>query len=256
MAAKYVRYEERGPVAVITYDRQERRNAWSVAMYREAVAAVERANASAPIGAVVLTNAGPAFCAGVDLKERQEPADPQTGRSPNIGTLSMEQDHSWVHLMARSKPVIAAVDGAAVGAGVTQILPADIRVASARSSFWFPFVQHGFLPEIGCTALLPRIVGLGRALDICLSAATLNATEALRIGLISHIVEDGQLLETALKLAGRIASFPRLQVRLTKDLLHRNPLEPDPNVFLARETEAFVTIHKAARAAKTHKAAS
>jgi enoyl-CoA hydratase/carnithine racemase len=244
-----LRYEERGNVAVITYDRQERRNAWSVPMYRETVAAVGRANSADAIGAIVITNAGPVFCAGRDVKAPPEPRDPVTGRVVNIATLSMAQDQSWLHLMSRSKPVVAAVQGAAVGLGVTQILAADIRVGSRSSTYAFPFVSLGLMPELGATALLPRLVGYGRAVDLCLTAAKIDAAEAERIGLITRIFPDESFVDDVVGLASQIAGFPQLQLRLTKELFDANATVADKNAFLQREVDAFVTMFRARKAA-------
>src|SRR5690606_9300459 len=117
MTYETIRYETVGKVAVITYDRQERRNAWNAPMYREAVAAIERANADDGVGAIVVTHEGPVYCAGTDFKAKPEPPDPKTGRAPNIAMVSMAQDDSWLHLLARSKPSIGAIRGAAIGLG-------------------------------------------------------------------------------------------------------------------------------------------
>jgi enoyl-CoA hydratase/carnithine racemase len=247
-AFELLRYEERGNVALITYDRQERRNALNVPMYREAVAAVERANASAAVGAIVITNAGPVFSAGTDFKAAPEPRDPVTGRVVNVATLSMAQDESWLHLMARSKPVIAAVQGAAVGLGITHILAADIRVGSRSSSYSFPFVSLGLMPELGATALLPRLVGYGRAVDLCLTAARIDAEEAQRIGLITRIFPDESFVDEAMALAARIAGYPPLQLRLTKEMFDANVTVGDKNAFLKTEVDAFVTMLRARKA--------
>jgi enoyl-CoA hydratase/carnithine racemase len=248
-AFETLRYEERGNVALITYDRQERRNAWNVPMYREAVAAVEQANASEAIGAIVITNAGPVFCAGVDFKAPPEPRDSVTGRVVNVATLSMAQDQSWLHLMSRSKPVIAAVQGAAIGLGVTQILAADIRVGSRSSTYAFPFASLGLMPELGATALLPRLVGYGRAVDLCLTAAKIDADEAHRIGLITRIFSDDSFVTETVALASQIAGYPPLQVRLTKELFDANAMAADKNAILQREVDAFVTMLRARKAA-------
>jgi 2-(1,2-epoxy-1,2-dihydrophenyl)acetyl-CoA isomerase len=218
-------------------------------MYREAVDAIERANGSDDDGAIVVTHEGPVFCSGVDFKAPPEPPDPATGRRPNVAMLSMAQDVSWLHLLARSKPSVAAVRGAAIGLGVTQILPMDIRVGGAASTYAFPFLSLSLMPELGCTALLPRLVGYGRAVDICLTSAKLAAGEAERIGLISRVVPDGEVVEAAVALAEKVAAVPPLQLGLTRKLLRDNAGEHDPNVFLQRETDAFITMFKAARAA-------
>ena len=242
---KFIHYDERGPVAVITYDRQDRRNAWNVAMYRETVAAVERANANDAVRTILLTHAGPVYCSGFDTKAPPEPIDPKTGKSPRIATLTMAQDESWAHLMAKSKTVIAAINGPAIGAGATQLLPADIRIASPKASFSFPFLALGHMPEIGSTALLPRIVGLARALDICLTSARIDAEEALRIGLITRLVDEDKLMDEVMALANRLASYPALQMKLTKGLIYGHSLEGDLNGYVGRETEAFITLARA-----------
>jgi len=245
-----LRYEVREGVAVITYDRPERRNAWSLGMYREVARAVEAANADEAVGAIVFTHLGATFCAGTDFKDGPHEKDPVTGVRPTVATEGMAQDTSWLHLLARSKPTIAALSGAAIGVGVTQILPMDIRVGGPSSTYSFPFLPLGFMPEFGCTAFLPRLVGYGRAVDICFTGAKLDAEEALKIGLITHLVPDAEVLDRAIALGARIASFPRLQVRLTKELLAANALEDDTNAILKRESDAFVTMFRAARAAK------
>jgi enoyl-CoA hydratase/carnithine racemase len=246
-----IRYDQRGKVALITYNRQERRNAWNVPMYREIVAAIEAANADDAVGAIVITNDGPVFCSGVDFKATPEEKDPVTGLRPNVATLSMAPDDSWIHLIARSKPVICAINGAAIGAGITQILAADIRVGSRSSTYAFPFTSLGLMPEIGATALLPQLVGLGRAMDICLTAAKLDATEAERIGLITRIFDDATVVDDAVALAEKLAGYPAFTLMKTKALVYANAAEADVNTYLGRETEAFVELYRVNKAART-----
>ncbi|MDB5470175.1 MAG: enoyl-CoA hydratase/carnithine racemase [Caulobacter sp.] len=251
-----IRYEQRGKVALITYDRQERRNAWNVPMYREIVAAIGAANAEDSVGAIVITNDGPVFCSGVDFKAPPEEKDRVTGLRPNVATLSMAPDDSWIHLIQQSKPVICAINGAAIGAGITQILAADIRVGSKSSTYAFPFTSLGLMPEIGATALLPQLIGLGRAMDLCLTAGKVDADEALRIGLITRVFDDATLVDDAVALAEKLAGFPAFTLKKTKELIYANVVEGEANAYLARETEAFVELYrvnKAARAAMADK---
>lgn len=249
-----VKYEREGRVAVITYDNQKRRNAWSVPMYRAAVAAIERANGDDAVGAIVITHDGPVYCAGADIKAPPEPPDPVTGRSPNVATLAMAQDQSWLHILERSKPTIGAIRGAAIGLGITQILPFDIRVGGVNSTYGFPFLKLSLMPELGCTALLPRLVGYGRAMQICLTAATLDASEALRIGLITDVIEEDRVLSEAIVIAENIAKLPTLQTNLTRDLIRQNAGESDANVFLQRETDAFIEMFRARKRQQTSEA--
>ncbi|MGE4243475.1 enoyl-CoA hydratase/isomerase family protein [Ramlibacter sp.] len=246
---RFLRYEVRGKVAVITYDHQEVRNAWDVAMYREIEQAVARANEDAAVGAIVFTHAGPVYCAGTNLKAKAAaPRLDAAGRPETIGSVSMAQDTGWIHLLARSKPSIAAVQGAAIGLGVTQLLPMDVRMGSTASTYSFPFLSLGFMPELGSTALLARLVGNGRARDLILSAATIDADEALRIGLLTRVSPPETLLDDAVALGERIAGFGALQVRLTRDLLAANAAEADANAFLARERDAFAALRQTLKA--------
>jgi enoyl-CoA hydratase/carnithine racemase len=249
MDYEHIRYERRGAVAIITYDHQERRNAWSPPLYRETENAIERANADEAIGAIVLTHEGPIFCAGTDFKAGPE-IDAETGRKLNIAQICMMQDTGWIHLLARSKPMIAAVRGAAIGLGLTQLLPLDIRIGGESSTWSFPFIALGVMPELGCTALLPRLVGYGRALDIVLTSQKLTAQEAKEIGLITRVYPDAEVLEAAVAIGETLAAAPRLQMQLTRRMIRENALEPDANAYLKRETDAFIEMLRATKRAR------
>ncbi|MDB5448393.1 MAG: enoyl-CoA hydratase/carnithine racemase [Phenylobacterium sp.] len=245
-----IRYEVRGRVAVITYDRQARRNAIDLSMYLEMVAAVERANADDGVGAIVLTNAGPVFCAGTDIKAAPPPRDPVTGRRPNMAGMGMADDTSWLHLLRRSKPSLAAVAGAAIGLGITHVLACDIRMGSQSSTYSFPFLARGTMPEFGCSALLPQLVGYGRALDICLSSAAMDAAEAERIGLITRVVPDGELMDQALALAEKIAGYAAVPLGLTRGMFHGVMDDAALNAVLTRERDAFIAQYRLEKAAR------
>lgn len=239
-----VRYERVGRVAVITHDRPERRNAWSVHSVRAIVSAIQRANADPEAGAIVLTGAGDIYCAGADLKAEPE-YDPGTGRRLTPATFTMGSgEHNWIRLLADSKPVIVAVNGPATGIGATHTLAADIRVAATSASFSFPFLELGAMPECGSTALLPRLVGAGRALDIVLRSATVTAMEALHIGLVTGIYANDTLLERAVALADGIAGLPPLQVKLTRRMFSANAAAQDADTIMKNENDAFVELLK------------
>lgn len=256
-AGDMVLYERRAGVdggrlvALITYNRVDKRNAWSVPMYREVVRLIEQANVDPEVGAIVITNNGTVFCAGADFKAPPEPKDPVTGRAPNVGAVSMAQDTSWLHLLAKSKPNIIAVQGAAIGLGTTQLLGADMRIGGESSTYSFPFLKLSVMPELGCSALLPRIVGFGRAMDLCLRSAKIDAAEAFRIGLITQVVPDAELVDVAVELAAGMAKYPALQVGLTKGMFYANATESDMNKLLATETQAFVSMMRGLKAAKS-----
>src|SRR3546814_20887054 len=127
MTYEHIRYENRGAVAVISYDKQERLNARSPPLYRETEQAIESANEDEEVVAIVLTHEGPIFCAGTDFKAGPE-VDPDTGGKLNIAQICMMQDKGWINLLVRSKPMVGAVHGAAIGLGVTQLLPMALRI--------------------------------------------------------------------------------------------------------------------------------
>ena len=238
MPYEQITREQRGAVMLLTLNRPEKLNAWTAQMQDELRDAISAANADRNTSAIVLTGAGRAYCAGADIGGWQrslQAADPEEGEQE---LTAIVPDH-WVRFLHGSKPVIAAVNGVAVGIGVTHILPADIRLASEAASFGFVFVRAGVTPEVASSFLLAQTVGLGNALDLCLTARRIDAAEALRIGLVSRVTPADQLLDSALALANEIAALPEPQLRLTKQLLTRNVVEGDLDVVLAREREAW-----------------
>jgi 2-(1,2-epoxy-1,2-dihydrophenyl)acetyl-CoA isomerase len=240
MEFQHLLYEERGRVALISANRPAARNAWSVPLVREMIAAVQRANAASAVGAIVLTGEGSVYSAGADIKAPREPKD-DSGRSPNPSTLTMGSgENNWLKLLNESKPVIVAVNGPAIGLGATHLLSADIRIAAQSATFSFPFLRLGAMPECGSTALLGRLIGQGRAMDLCLRAGQVTAAEALQIGLVTAVHPDDRLREEALALAGQIADYPPLQVKLTKRLLWENGGEHDADAIMRRESSVFV----------------
>jgi 2-(1,2-epoxy-1,2-dihydrophenyl)acetyl-CoA isomerase len=237
---EFVECQQHGAVALIAYNRPDKRNAWNVPIIRETIDAFKRANADDSVRAIVLTGNGPAYCAGADIKAPPEPPD-ENGRRPHPATLTMGKgDHNWLRLMADSKPNIIAVNGPAVGIGVTHILAADVRIAAESATFAFPFLRLGAMPECGATGLLPRLVGYGRALNLCLQSATINAQEAERIGLVSSVHPDAGLREAAITMAAKFAAYPPLQVKLTRKMFQENAEEDNPDEILRRENTAFM----------------
>jgi 2-(1,2-epoxy-1,2-dihydrophenyl)acetyl-CoA isomerase len=243
--ASPLRCERIGRVAMLSYDRPARRNAWSVALVQETIAAIRRANADPEVGAIVLTGEGTVFCAGADLKDAAQ-YETGTGRRLTPATFTMGRgEHNWIAFLAQSKPVIAAVNGPAVGIGATHILAADLRIAAESASFSFPFLRLGAMPECGSSALLPRLVGAGRAMDLLLRAATVSAREALHIGLVTAVHPDADLRAAAIALAEQIADLPTLQVGLTKRMLFENAGSADADAIMRNENAAFLDLLKA-----------
>ena len=233
MTYEQIMVERVGAVGVIRLNRPEKLNAWTQTMSGELVQAVEGFNADPAVGAIVITGEGRAFCAGADLggfrerRERidagQEDANPRRGPSP------------WLGLMRRSKPVIAAINGYAVGVGLTIILPCDVRIAAEDARLSIRFIKVGLIPEVGSTRLLAQIVGLGHATDMCLSGRLVDANEAYHMGLVSTVVPPDQLMDAALARANELAGNPPTALLMIKELLWKNPLEPDMEAVWERE---------------------
>lgn len=224
--------EQRGDVLLLTLNRPDKLNAWHPGMGRTLMAAIEDANADPAIGAIVMTGAGRAFCAGADVsavfdQPRGEPA----GDDPGAGVQAFD----WVGLCARSKPLIAAVNGIAIGVGVTQILNFDVIVASDAARFGIGFIKMGLVPELAATRLLTQRMGPGKARLFALSGDVWDASQALAAGLVDQVVPADALLDEALGLAGRIAGNPPPQLLWTKQLLADNVFETDLQLVQERE---------------------
>jgi 2-(1,2-epoxy-1,2-dihydrophenyl)acetyl-CoA isomerase len=198
-------YEVEGGVATLTLHRPDKLNAYTTEMGDEAVDAFRRARADGAVRAVFLTGAGRGFCAGVDLEHlRAHQAGAAAGKGPRLG----EEEFLTalpLELLAFPKPVIAAINGAAIGVGVTMVLPCDVRIAAASAKLGLTFAKLGLLPGLGSTHLLPRLVGRAKALELVLSARVIPAAEAAEIGLVNRVVPDDQLLPEARALAAQMA---------------------------------------------------
>src|SRR5512144_2991736 len=189
MSASLVTLERRDAVALLTLNRPEKLNAWTPTMAVEQAKAIEEANADPKIGAIVMTGAGRGFCAGAAMeatfKSRLDGADP--GEDTQSGSGGMPASLDWVGLLRKSQPLVAAVNGAAVGIGMTMILPFDVIVASEAARFGMLFIKMGLVPELASTHFLVQRVGFGRASEMCLSGRIYGAAEAHAMGLADHL---------------------------------------------------------------------
>jgi len=206
-------------VATLTLNRPERSNAFTLAMiteWREALLAAER---DPNVKVIVLTGAGKAFCAGGD-------AGAMAGRADE-GAIA-QKDFLWrnVHTIALTlerldKPIIAAVNGAARGAGLDMALMCDIRLIAESATVAESYINLGLVAGDGGSWLLPRLVGIDRALEICWTGEVIAAREALDLGLVTHVVPDGELMNATLELARRIAGQPQDAVRMFKRAIYQ-----------------------------------
>ncbi|HEX5593493.1 MAG TPA: crotonase/enoyl-CoA hydratase family protein [Solirubrobacterales bacterium] len=196
MSSTEVRYERRGAAAVLTIDRPERRNAIDAATAAALRQGLEEFEADEAARGLILTGSGEAFCAGADLKALDLDVD---GPGGPLGFTRLTP----------SKPAIAAIDGWCLAGGLELALWCDLRVATPRSVFGC-FERRWGVPLIdGGTQRLPRVLGMGRALELILTGRPVEADEAERIGLVNEVTEPGRHLDRALELVERIASFPQ-----------------------------------------------
>lgn len=192
-------------VATVTLARPDKLNAYTTEMGEEVVDAFRNVRGDDAVRAVVLTGAGRGFCAGVDLEHlKAHRAGGNVGTGPKLG----EEDFLTklpLELLEFPKPVIAAVNGAAIGVGVTMILPCDVRIAAAGAKIGVTFAKLGLLPGLGSTHLLPRLVGRAKALELVLSARIIRAEEAAEIGLVNRVVAADAVVAEARALALEMA---------------------------------------------------
>ena len=210
-----ITYEVAERIATLTLNRPEARNGYTIRMADELADALARANTDRDVRVVVLTGAGETFCVGADL---------------SAGGFAPPDAEDWIEpatrvcrpMFAMDKPVITAVRGAAVGVGSTMLLPADYRLAGTDARFGFVFSRRGIFPEGGSTWFLPRLVGLGRALDWMLSGRLISADEALAAGLVHQVHEPTEVLDRAYELARElIAKTAPVSAAVIRQALYR-----------------------------------
>jgi enoyl-CoA hydratase/carnithine racemase len=228
-----------GEVRVITMNVPDKLNAWTPAMAERLAAAIADGNGDPAIGAMVLTGAGRGFCAGADMEatfsKRIAGEDP--GANTAAGQGGMPAGLDWVALCRASKPLVAAVNGAAIGIGVTQILPFDYIVASTTAKLGMGFIKVGLVPELASTHFLVQRMGVGRASELCLSGRVVRADEALASGLVDRVVEPDELLDVAIAVAASMGENAAPQLRMIKQLLTVNGTDADLRAVQDRESE-------------------
>jgi enoyl-CoA hydratase/carnithine racemase len=222
MSFEAILYAVADGIATVTLNRPEKLNAYTSAMGEELCAAFDRAREDAAVRAVILTGAGRGFCAGVDLdhlRAHHEGRGQAAGSAPRLGEERFLKTFP-LELLEYPKPVIAAVNGPAIGVGVTMILPCDVRLAADTAKLGLSFAKLGILPGLGSTHLLPRLVGMGRAQELVLSARVLLAPEAAEIGLVNRALPAASLLSEADAMARMMAECPPAVLAAAKRALH------------------------------------
>ncbi|GAA4857328.1 MULTISPECIES: enoyl-CoA hydratase-related protein [Saccharopolyspora] len=198
--------DDAGGVRTLTLNRPESYNSLNAELKERLIAALREAAADDAVRAVVITGAGKAFCAGQDLREHAGLLD--SGDPAPLRTVE-EHYNPIVHAVTTMpKPVIAAVNGSAAGAGASLAYACDLRIAASGASFLMAFANAGLSSDSGASWTLPRLIGYGRAMEMLLLAEPVAAEDALRIGMVNRVVDDGQAADAARELAGRMATGP------------------------------------------------
>lgn len=199
--------ERKDYIATVTLNRPDRLNALTLQMADELTHALAAEDRDDRTRVVVITGAGRGFCSGADLREERTGEDNRLGHGL--------ADRLFVALDIE-KPIVASINGVAVGGGCTLTLSCDIRIASEEARFQLPFTRLGICTELGSTYLLPRLIGMGKASELILTSKMIGAKEALEIGLVNQVVPASELATATLEMASSIAKFPPLSVRMNK----------------------------------------
>ena len=231
-------YEVADHVCTITFNRPEKMNTWNATVAAELSQAMQEANADAEVRAVILTGAGRAFCAGADLEGGGDTfagrqADEDAAAQENVGRNVQNVFPNEI-----DKPVIAAINGAAVGVGMTYPMLCDIRLASSTAKMGFVFTRRGMMPELAAHLIVQRVAGFSNAADVLLSGRIFTGAEAAEMGLVSKALPPEGLLPAAQQMARDYVNTAPASVAVTKRLLWRG-LDSNPADMMKLEGPAF-----------------
>ena len=233
MSADVLLIERHEHVAILTLNRATKLNALDAELRNAMLDAVASLQSDDDVRAVIFTGAGRGFCSGADLTGGGggEPRPPtQNDRLDDLGWVGRQA----LAVYGLDKPVIAAVNGVAAGAGMSLALACDLRVGSEKARFKTVFIERNLSPDSGMSFFLPRIVGYSRAADLIYTSRAIEADEAHRIGLLDRLVDHDELLERAIELASQMAGWPPLALRVSKRVLQHN-MECDLDAALPYE---------------------
>lgn len=238
--------EDRDEIRLITLNRPDKLNAWTPRMSRELVDAFQTGNESPAIGAFVVTGAGRGFCAGADISEvfaaqiesnASDDGDDGAASSVHTDDRLRPERVDWVELIRSSKPIVAAINGASIGVGLTMVLSMDFLVAHPEAKLSARFVKMGVVPELASSYFLVQRCGWGQASDLALSGRTVLGDEALALGLVDAVSDDP--VAEAIARARSYAENAPPSLRFVKELLTQNGSEPDLALVQQRELTAL-----------------
>ncbi len=241
MAYETLLVEKRDGVATITLHRPEVLNAFTEKMGQELLEVFKSLKTDPEARAVILTGAGRAFCSGADIRGFQERVERRKRGEKVRDPEGTEFDNLMPFTLIQfPKPIIAAINGPAVGIGFTMTLPCDIRLASDQARLGAVFTRVGLVPEFASSYLLPRIVGLGRALELVLTARILDAEEARALGLVHKVVPGARLMEEAFEMARGMAKGASVALKWAKRVIHHGA---GATLMQALQYENFAQTH-------------
>lgn len=236
---EHIRYERRGRIALITLNRPPKLNAWTPVMEREFIDAVNRTAQDGDLSALVVTGSGRGFCAGADIGGWSEGMATRDKRASGSPWIAQDGSPEVPIALSRGKPAVAAINGPAIGVGLTMSLACDIRIASEKATFSARFVKVGLTPECGSSRYLPLVAGLSNALYLTMTGRIIDAEEALARNLVDRVVPHDTLMDEAFALADEIAENPTDAVWGAKRLIHENAVESDLRRVTAHEGNAI-----------------
>ena len=224
-----VRTEFRENSLIIYLSREERMNAFTLTMQQEIVKVLDDAEENDDIKAIIFTGDGKAYCAGADLSSGGDTFDNRKGREKTNDVVRDSGGLLTLRLFKCKKPLIAAVNGAAVGIGATMLLPMDTRICSDQARFGFVFAKRGIVPEAASSWFLPRLIGINKALELCYTGKVISAEEAKEIRLVSEILNQDKLIDRALEIAKEFtAESSQISIALTRQMMWRMLGADDP----------------------------
>ncbi len=247
MTYETLNYTVDDAIATITFNRPERMNALTKIMEAELRSAVEAAGRDESVRAIILTGAGRAFCAGMDMEELEvlPPEDIQAEQWMRPYDMNRRADYQtrYSYFPAATKPIISAINGAAAGLGLIMALYSDFRIASDKAVFATAFAKRGLIAEHGIAWMLPRIIGHANAIDLLLTSRKIDAAEALSMGLINRVVSADSLMEVAGQLARLLSDevSPR-SVRIMKQQLWDAPFQSLGEAVTRANTEMVLSL--------------
>ena len=224
MSYKELIAEKSENILTIKFNRPEQMNAMNAQLTSEFLDALVVADRESEVRVVIITGGGSAFCAGIDIPEAIERINKKIGILSSYENMIPEQmSVPWIPLIIRhmKKPVIAAINGLAIGAGFSIALACDIRIAAESAKMGAPFARVGLTPEFGSTYNLPRLIGIAKACELMFTGDIIDAKQMKEIGLVNEVVLDAQLEQLTLKMARKIAQSPCVPIQLAKRALYQ-----------------------------------